>query len=811
MKSFIIPLDTESQVTKSDVGGKGLSLLWIAQQGFRTAPGFIVTTEAFIDGQFGSAALQPEIDAVIRTAYQKLGGRVAVRSSMVGEDGAEASFAGQLDTHLNIEEANDVVKTVRACWASMLNPRVSEYIKQHNGIFDVSMAVVVQRMVEARAAGVAFSADPISGEDVVIIEATHGLGDVVAAGLVNPDRWLISTEGRILASTKYSVDAPALTDEQAVEFARIVRQVGAKAGSPQDVEWAWDGRDFLLLQVRPITTLQDRDTYSHRFVSEMVPGLVKPLVWSTTTSAMADNVFTRIFDELLGKGKVDASRLVRRINSRAYANVTLLGKACEKLGLPANFFETITRGEKPTKIHRSFLSFNNIPEKLRLMRFVWRNSRIASGAASFIARRHTELEPFRRLDASALEVEELLAELERLKQYHKEAQWNVFITALNMSVRNRMLGRMVQRYAPEVAPGDLLNSAAPSHALGANHALLDMASLVRNLDRHEKQIIAAGEIASIQESLHKSDEGKRLLAAMERFIARFGFLSANGTDFSLPSWRETPAMLWQMVSRLANQSQPTLTNVAERQIVALKKVKSNLRPIQRSRFERLHAATLKYIDLRERASQLISEDAHLMRRIYLALAEHLVTRGKLRARDDIFFLNHDEVVRLSHEAMDAEEANRLVAARQFELAKDAEFDPPDVIRGSVSVRRSGSVEGESSDVLTGISGSAGIVQGRARIVRDPAHAPQDLSREDILVVPFTDVGWTPLLAGIGGIVAETGGQLSHTAIVAREYGLPAVVSVKRATQRVREGEWILVDGAQGRVYLNQEAQPWTQV
>lgn len=806
MKSYITSLDSESQATKSDVGGKGLSLLWIVQQGFRTAPGFIVTTEAFIDGQFGGAGLQSEIDEAIRSAYQQLGGRVAVRSSMVGEDSADASFAGQLDTHLNIEGAEEVVKTVHACWASMLNPRVSEYIKQHNGVFDVSMAVVVQQMVEARAAGVAFSADPISGDNLVIIEAARGLGDVVASGMVNPDRWVVSAEGRILDSLNNSADAPALTDEQAVEFARIVRQAGVNAGSPQDVEWAWDGRDFLLLQARPITTLQDRDTYSRRFISEMVPGLVKPLVWSTTTSAMADNVFSRIFDELLGKGNVDTSRLVRRINSRAYANVTLLGKACEKLGLPANFFETITRGEKPTNARRSFLSFSNIPEKIRLLRFVWRNSRIAPRAAVFIARRHMELEPFRRLDMSALGVEELLAALEQLKQYHKEAQWNVFVTALNMSARNRMLGRMVQRHAPDVAAGDLLNGAAPSHALGANHALLDMANLVRGLDDAGRQLVAAGNVDSIQTALNASADGKRLLAAMEQFTARFGFLSANGTDFSLPSWRETPSMLWQMVGRLAKQPHPTLTNTAERQAIALKKVKSKLNPLMRRRFLRLHAATLNYIDLRERASQLISEDAHLMRRVYLALADHLITQAKLRQRDDIFFLSREEVIQLARGTMDAEEANRLGAARQFELAKDAGFDPPEVIRGSVSVRRSGNVEGESSDVLTGISGSAGIVQGRARIVRDPAHAPQDLSREDILIVPFTDVGWTPLLAGIGGIVAETGGQLSHTAIVAREYGLPAVVSVKRATQRVREGEWIIVDGAQGRVYLNQEVQ-----
>jgi pyruvate,water dikinase len=195
-----------------------------------------------------------------------------------------------------------------------------------------------------------------------------------------------------------------------------------------------------------------------------------------------------------------------------------------------------------------------------------------------------------------------------------------------------------------------------------------------------------------------------------------------------------------------------------------------------------------------------------MRCIYLALANQLIRQNKLSQRDDIFYLSHEEVVALARGEIEAEAANRLIEARQIELRRDAKLDPPEILRGEMSSSRVSSLAENDSAVLTGISGSAGVVEGRARIVRDPSLAPRDLSRSDILIVPFTDVGWTPLLAGIGGIVAETGGQLSHTAIVAREYGLPAVVSVKRATQRVREGQWILVDGAQGRVYLNQEAE-----
>ncbi|MCC6298345.1 MAG: hypothetical protein IT314_03545 [Anaerolineales bacterium] len=801
MSAYIVPLKADSQAQRARVGGKGLSLLWLAQQGFQTAPGFIVTTEAFNGGQSTGERAEPQIDEAIRVAYQQLGGRVAVRSSMVGEDGADASFAGQLDTHLNIEGADAVLQAVRSCWASMSNERVSEYLKQQDGAFEVSMAVVVQSMVEARAAGVAFSVDPITGEETVVIEATHGLGDAVAGGLVNPDRWAISAASQIVESSKRSPDSAALTDEQARDLAKIIRRVGEIAGAPQDVEWAWDGRDFILLQARPISVLHDRDTYSNKVVSEMVPGLVKPLVWSTTTTAMAANVFARIFDELLGRGEVDASKLMKRIHSRVYANVTRMGKACEKLGLPANFFETITRGERPTNVKRSLLSPNNLPEKIRLARFVWRNSRTAPRVAAFVESRRAELEPFRRMDVAAMSAEELLSALADLKALHGDAQWHVFITALNMSVRNRMLGRMVKRAAPDVTPGDLLQGSAPSQALGANRALLEMAALARVMDGATKQRILSGDLDSIRTTLADSAGGKTLLDAMDKFIAQFGFLSANGTDFSLPSWRETPSALWQMVGRLAGQEQPTLTNAAERQAIALKKVRASLRPFKRMRFDRLLDATLKYLDLRERASALISEDAHLMRRLYLALAVKLTADGKLATRDDIFFLAHDEVERLLQGALGAEEAKRLIGARQFEWAKDAGFDPPEIIRGGASARRGRNVAEESSDILTGISGSAGVAQGRARIVHDPAHAPHDLSREDILVVPFTDVGWTPLLAGIGGIVAETGGQLSHTAIVAREYGLPAVVSVKRATQRVREGQLLLVDGGEGRVYL----------
>ncbi len=816
MKTFILPLVEHTTFSQGNVGGKGSSLLWLVKNGFNTAPGFIITTEAFREfirsagmeiqdrDQLRNLPLPRHIEESIRQAYRNLGGRVAVRSSMVGEDGVVSSFAGQLDTLLNIEGAEAAIQAVRACWMSMFNERFRNYLSERNAKNNLAMAVIVQQMVEAKAAGVAFSADPISGEDVVIIEATAGLGDVVAGGTVNPDRWVVDSQNNIVESIQNSQTSPALTRAQVQELAAIMRKVALKANSPQDVEWAWDGNNFILLQARPITSLAGKDVYSSKFVSEMVPGLIKPLVWSTTTSAITQNVFAHVFDELLGTGKVDASKLMKRIHSRVYANVTLLGKACEQLGLPANFFETITRGERPTNVRRSFLSFNNLPEKIRLIRFVIRNRHAAPRVRSFVERRGRELEPFRRADWEVKTADDLLASLDQLRKYHGEVQWYIFITALNMSVRNRLLGRLIKRATGDVTTGDLLSGAAPSLALGANHALQEMATLARELDVESQQMLLEGDNPLIRRLLSESEEGSKLVQKMDEFQSRYGFLSANGTDFSLPAWRETPALVWQMVGRMVKQPHPATADISTRQQVAWQAVRSKLSPFQRRRFEGLLASTINFMDLRERVSQLISEDAYLMRCIYLALANQLVRQNKLSQRDDIFYLSHEEVVASVRGEIKAEEANQLIEARQIELRRDAEIDPPEILRGEMSSSRVSSITENDSDMLLGISGSAGVVEGRARIVRDPSLAPHDLSRSDILIVPFTDVGWTPLLAGIGGIVAETGGQLSHTAIVAREYGLPAVVSVKHATQRVREGQWILVDGAQGRVYLKQE-------
>ena len=192
-----------------------------------------------------------------------------------------------------------------------------------------------------------------------------------------------------------------------------------------------------------------------------------------------------------------------------------------------------------------------------------------------------------------------------------------------------------------------------------------------------------------------------------------------------------------------------------------------------------------------------------MRRIALALGDHYALQGKLGAREDIFYLQYDEVCALAREELPSELAQSFVEQRKAQMAIDAGLELPVTIRGEYEPPKKLAPYDDAA-VLSGIPGSSGRVEGMAHVLRDPADAPPNLSKEDILVVPFTDVGWTPLFPSIGGIVAETGGQLSHTSIVAREYGLPAVVSVDKATTRIKHGQFIILDGDDGRVYLRNQ-------
>jgi pyruvate,water dikinase len=737
-------------------------------------------------------------------AYRALGTSVAVRSSMVVEDGTESSFAGQLETFLDITSEESLLIAVKRCIASAFSDRVGSYAQKSSDSSspvdanDLRTAVLIQVMVPATYAGVAFSADPNSGRRCVIIEGAPGAGAAVAGGTVDPDRYVFTAQGMLLVERSITAADGKPEANNMLELAEIVRRISSEAGTAQDVEWAWDGTTFHILQARPITSLAGKEIFSNKLVSNMTPGLIKPLLWSTNVIDMTGNVFGRIFKGLLGTRRIDYRRIVKLIHSRVYVNVTFVSDLMTQLGLPANFFEMIVLDELAEKPRLKF-SPRLVRSILRMAMFIFRYGFYADEIRSFLCLHEKRLESFRARELLQCEAATLRDTARELREAHGETQWYMWISALNMTIRNKLLKRYITDRVPHVDPNNLLTGRRGLKSLEPNIAMRNISSQVEKLDRSLADLLINGDDESIRACLLESIAGREIVDDFDRFMDQFGFLSTHGTDFSVPPWKENPHIIWNGIGRLATLSQREANEnaraVRENTEVL---VASQLNIFQRFIFRRLLNSTLRYLDFRERMSFYMSEDVYQMRRIYSAIGERLVSLDALQLWDEIFFCDFDEIAGMISGTLDSSIIQATIQKRKKEFAENEKLELDDIIcdESAAGLPKSH----EPASCLSGIVGSAGIAHGYAVIVEDPADVHQSLSKRDILVVPFTDVGWTPLFPSIGGLIAETGGQLSHSAIIAREYGIPAVVSVKDATRLLRTGQPVTVDGNTGRVY-----------
>ena len=831
MRRYILALDNKRAFNEELTGGKGASLAQLLYSGFPVPPGFVVCVPAFhkyllqqideilkknqpvtqetlenIRKRMLDSDLPHHIKNSISRGYKKLGGSVAVRSSLLGEDSSARSFAGQLDTLLDVEGEEDVIVAVQKCLSSCFNWRLWKYRAEENfnghggGQRDLCMAVVIQRMVEAKAAGVAFSIDPLTGKDNVIIEATRGRGDKIVQGHVEPDRYELDARAKIQTVKSTNPDSTVLAEPYIEKLAKIVSDIALQMGQPQDIEWAYDGTDFFILQSRPITTIQKEKTYSCRLVSDMCPGLIKPLLWSTKYRSMIRNVFGRLFRELLGPMELDFARLIIRIHSRVYADMTGFGYLLAQTGLPSNFFEMMTREER-AEGHRFSIRFKKLPALFRLFRVCWRYSRVLNEISDFVDTHNQDLDFSRRADWSKESPSEILKHFDSLLKLHSKSQWYIFIGPMNMTIRNKLISRMVERSSTGLNPSTIISGLVNLKALEPNTILLGIAKLAKELAPELKNVLDKGTDTEIRERLVQSRKGQELVNHVDDFLQRYGFLSANGSDFSEIPWIENPIIVWRSIGRLASlPAAPVVKNVERIRDENIKNIRENLSIPRRLFFNRILKSTTKYIQLREQTSFLMSEETYLMRRQLLTIAGYLVSERKIEQDSDIFFLYYDELKQLIAGEMSSEDAQKYIDEKKRELAEDAKIDLPMTITGTqISERKPANLGPE--DYLKGISVSSGKIQGYARVVRDPTKVEGTLNENDILVIPFTDVGWTPLFPGVGGIVAETGGVLSHTAIIAREFAIPAVVSINKATEIIKDKQPLTVDGNAGRVYL----------
>ena len=845
MPGFVVPLSSRRARDARVAGGKGAGLARLLKSGFPVPAGFVITTAAFCEplseaaAQVGSQDLDPDPAALeaarriclgwtvpdrlrrsVLGAYRRLGaGPVAVRSSLVGEDSGTASFAGQLDTVLGVDGESALLDAVRRVLASAFGDRLWAYMRQARAATGtpspapipsstppsaLSLAVVVQRLVPAVVSGVAFSVDPVTASPGAVIEACPGPGEDLVQGRVRPDRYRLDPRGELGDVVPDRPGAPLLGGPRVKELGALVRAVADSAEAPRDVEWAFDGQRFHILQARPISSIAGKPVYSRRMVSDMAPGVVKPLVWSAKYAPVIRNVFAPVFEEIAGPTGIDYAQMSARLHSRVYMNVTAFGDILRRIGLPPNFFYILARGDRADR-RKLRPRLRTLPGLLRHVRFIRRESRIGRRVGPFIEARRAELDAFRAVDGAAQTPEALFDQFTRIQALHSRSQWYVILVSINMLVRSRALGRMIVRRWPGTDPRDVIKGYGRRMSLVPFEELKGLVEAARPLGPALLERMAGEEGFDPDAALSASEEGRELLRRFETFMGRFGYLSANGSDFSEPSWIENPLLIWRTVGRLALQPETAAPSTAAseaRREEVLGLVRAGFGPVRRRFFDRLHASTVRYMDCRERVSLIMTEESYWMRRCLLALGARLVERGTIAAPDDVFFLFEDELGRVIGDPAEAAAAAGKIAARRDELERDAAFEPPETLCGGEMPRAVAGPAEDAPGSLSGIGASPGVVRGRARVVRDPVLAAGSLGQGDVLVVPFTDVGWLPVLAGVGGIVADTGGELSHTSIIAREYGIPAVVSVRDATRLIREGQTVTVDGAAGRVFLH---------
>lgn len=782
-------------------GGKGATLARLAQQGFNPPPSFVIRADAFADGK-----PQRGLKTAVSKALKTIGpGPYAVRSSGHAEDGADHSHAGQFDTFLNIKAA-DVIDAAAKVWASGFGETVATYRAVRSGGDATAPAIVVQKMIDARVSGVAFSADPVSGRrDCVVISAVEGLGDALVSGEVDGQSWLV-------ADTVTAPQRPILSDAEVRDVADMARRAEAAFGSPQDIEWAIDADGLHILQARPITTalktLPAPDTaltiFDNSNIVESYPGLVSPLTYS-----FAVHVYDRVYQSfvrLLGvrestiaNNSAVFGNMLGRIDGRVYYNLVNWYRALALLPgfslnraymetmmgvdtpMPAEITENI--GPPPAK------GFAKVTEyaKLALVtgRLIFEALRLPRTRRNFYARLNAALDS--DLELKTANPTQLAAEYRRIESTLLD-RWdaplvNDFLCMIAFGASRNLLQKwlgddgLLLHNDVMIGQGDIV-SAEPAQRIArmgriaAEHSIpfdqiADHPALKEELSSY---LAKFGDRCTEElklESIPLTEDPSQLLSAIAASAKRppAAHTAASGPDWSI-IFRGKPVK-----ARLAKW------------IVTW--TKSRVRDRENLRFERTR--------LFGRARQ-----------VFLAMGREFAAHDLIDQPRDIFHLTVAETMGAIEGFGLSPNLRGLISLRQAEDAASANRqDPPErievrgpaILPATTPHTKANTIE--TGDTRTATGCSAGQITAKARVIRDPQK--QSLAPGDILVARHTDPGWIAVFSNASAIVVERGSLLSHSAIVARELGIPCVVGLKGATQWVQDGETLHVDGATGVV------------
>lgn len=750
----------------SVIGGKAKGLKWLEEKGHRT-PRAWVLTGVNDDAEAVRATIEGRVDP---------GRSYAIRSSANVEDGTKTSYAGQFESLLGIAGIAEVAEAATCVVASADSEGVKSYRQNQADDTPIEMAVIIQEMVNPMASGVAFSKNPMTGLSEIVIEAVAGSGEPLMSGEVSPDRWVHRWGDFVQEPAESQVAAKAIESVVA-----SVPGIAAEFGRPVDLEWVYDGKDIWWVQIRPITGLDDIHIYSCRISKEFMPGIIKPLVWSINVP-MVNTAWVELFNEALKGVDIAPEDLAKSFGYRSYFNMTAMGEVFAALGMPRESLELLLglpAGSEQPRFKPTRTTMAKMP---RLLVMAMRRARYGKEVEPLVAELEKEYQAFAQRDLQSQSDEELLADVEELRRIGVRSATVNIITPLLANIYTALLRKDLQRQGIDLAEIDLTAGNQREVELDPNPAIDELAGKIAELEEPDQEAILADGYEALPASLQ---------ADLDNFLERFGHFSDSGNDFSVPAWRELPDTVVRMAATRGAATRTTkglMWTDVEPRTAAWK------RPLTRA----LHRRAVTFAHHRDLVSSMYTFGYGLFRRYFLEIGHRLAERSLIDDPEDLMYLSIDEVRSTLIADGPDPPAAELAAERRKEIEEVTDLDMPEVIFGDDFVPQR-AVESTAS-LWQGTSTSRGNYLGTTRVVSGIGDFAK-IQEGDVLVIPYSDVGWNPLLAKAGAIVAESGGMLSHSSVVAREYGIPCVVSVDGA-MRIPDGAVVNVDGYAGVIRLD---------
>lgn len=865
MSSLILGFQEMDNTQLDLVGGKGLNLGELSNiQGIQVPEGFCVTTLGYqkameqnetyhallhrlsmltvedrdqvreVSGAIRQTLMEAEIPSdvvnVVTHYHSQLGEEhaYAVRSSATAEDLPHASFAGQQDTYLNIIGKEAILQHIRKCWASLFTDRAVIY-RMQNG-FDhrhVYLSVIIQRMVFPQASGILFTADPMtSNRKVLSIDASFGLGEALVSGLVSADGYKVQ-DGEIIdkriGSKKLAIygrkeggtetiqidpeqqEAQTLTEQQIIKLAYIGRQIEAYFGCPQDIEWCLVEDSFYIVQSRPITTLypipEANDQGNHVYVSvghqQMMTDPIKPLGLSfylLTTPAPMRTAGGRLFVDVTPMLASPASR-DNIINSLGQSD-PLIKDALMTIIAREDFIQTAPDDHIAASSSRS---------NTDILAQMESNPAIVSDLINRTRASIVELKRNIQALSGPTLLDFILEDIQQLKKILFDPQSSaVIMDAMNAST---WINENMNKWLGEKNAADTLSQSVPGNITSEmGLALLDVADVIRPYPKVVEYLQHVKTDDFIDE-LGNLEGGQEAKDAIYAYLDQYGMRCAGEIDITRTRWSEKPVTLIPLILGNIKNFEPheSKRKFEQGRQVALNKEQELLDRLEKlPEGEQKAKETKRKIDIirnfsgfREYPKYGMVNRYFVYKQALLKEAERLVQAGILIEKEDIYYLAFEEL----HEVVRTHKLDyQIISKRKEAYIFYEKLTPPRVITSDGEI-----IVGEYKrehlpvDAIVGLPVSTGVIEGRARVILNMEEAA--LEDGDILVTSFTDPSWTPLFVSIKGLVTEVGGLMTHGAVIAREYGLPAVVGVENATKRIQDGQRIRVHGTEGYIEI----------